>query len=149
MLCNKHSRNCLKNIFNLSPQQHMAIHMELIIREAVFFPFGQRNITVNQNVFNQLMDELWCIRMTQKKVTNTTASSYFFFAIVDFSYLVSSFSPHHLSFRGCGESRAVPQPGRKTEQPFPISPCSVLTQTLRFSHNFQLIKCLYVWHSNH
>lgn len=74
---------------------------------------------------------------------------FFFFVIVDFSYLVSSFNPHHLSFRGCGESRAVPQPGRKTEQPFPTSPCSVLTQTLRFSHNFQLIKCLYVWHSNH
>lgn len=59
MLCNKHSRNYPKNSFNLSPQQHMAIHMELIIREAVLLPpFGERMITVNQNVFNQLMEEL-------------------------------------------------------------------------------------------
>lgn len=56
----------------------------------------------------------------------------FSFVVLDFSYLVSSFNRHHLSFRVRG--RASP---RKTTQPFPISLCSVLTQTLRF--NFELI----------
>lgn len=42
----------LENTFNLSPHLLTDVHLELIIRDAGFW-----GITVNQNVFNQQMDE--------------------------------------------------------------------------------------------